>query len=200
MTPKCPKLGSLATSDRLSLRSMNFRHWPSDGRPCLTLTAHLPDIYADIRRDAQYWAHQLRRTKCYQRFLRRRTIPSYEDVLCLHYRPIANPDRSLVHKFDAFLAHQVVESWVMRIYHSSMDVCSRITALFPLIEPAYRQRGGAQPTRRMAVEAAIFHTRSAATLEEFARVCATSPYGPVLATDGRVSGTVFERVRRAVGE
>ena len=39
------------------------------------------------------------------------------------------------------------------------------------------------PTRRMSVEAAIYHTRQLQTMEEFAKVCASSPHGPVLAPE-----------------
>ena len=56
----------------------------------------------------------------------------------------------------------------MRTYHAFVGGMSQLTALYPMVEPAYRARGGAMPT---------------ATMEEFAKFCASSPYGPVLSPE-----------------
>ena len=101
----------------------------------------------------------------------------------IHYRLIELPDTSVTKRYDAFMAEQVAESWVMRTYHAFVGGMSQLTALYPMVEPAYRARGGAMPTRRLSVEAAIFHTRQPATMEEFAKFCASSPYGPVLSPE-----------------
>ena len=86
----------------------------------------------------------------------------------IHYRLIELPDTSVTKRYDAFMAEQVAESWVMRTYHAFVGGMSQLTALYPMVEPAYRARGGAMPT---------------ATMEEFAKFCASSPYGPVLSPE-----------------
>ena len=62
----------------------------------LLLTSHLPGVYEDIKFDVQYWRHQLSRSKRYAKFLSRRPIPSYDQVLRFHYAPL--PEKSPLDK------------------------------------------------------------------------------------------------------
>ena len=117
--------------------------------------AHLPDIYQDIKEGRSILGSWVKaRPPVYMKGFAK----ANDSVL----RRRSSSDRAFVHRNDAFMAHPVVESWIMRAYHGGVDFCGRVTALFPLIESAYRQRGRAQPSRRLAVEAAIY--RSPGTL------------------------------------
>lgn len=143
-------LPSLALLRTALLRTSHPRAMYERALGHLMLTSHMPGIYADIKFDAQYWRHQLVRSRPYSCFLKRRPIPTYEQVLRFHYAPLPEKSALATKRYDSWFIQQVVESWTMRTYHGLVDVFSRLTALYPIIEPAYRARGGAVPTTRLA--------------------------------------------------